>query len=86
VGSLLHENGCGVYVLNPRLDGLETEVRELKYEEFRLAEKLWEEYRGQKNDMPEERVFAVFENGSLAATARCTRHPDGLEMDSRLCQ
>jgi hypothetical protein len=22
VGSLLHENGCGVYVLNPRLDGL----------------------------------------------------------------
>ncbi len=57
------------------------EVRELKKEEFRLAEKLWEEYRGQKNDMPEERVFGVFENGSLAATARCTRHPDGLEMD-----
>jgi len=28
-------------------------VRELKYEEFPLAEKLWEEYRGQKNDMPE---------------------------------
>ena len=61
--------------------GMQTEVGELKYEEFRLAEKLWEEYRGQKNDMPEERVFAVFENGSLAATARCTRHPDGLEMD-----
>ena len=56
-------------------------VRELKKEEFPLAEKLWEEYRGQKNDMPEERVFAVFENGILAATARCTRHPDGLEMD-----
>lgn len=57
------------------------EVRELKKEEFPLAEKLWEEYRGQKNDMPEERVFGVFENGTLAATARCTRHPDGLEMD-----
>jgi len=56
-------------------------VRELKYEEFGLAVKLWEEYRGQKNDMPEERVFAVFENGTLAATARCTRHTDGLEMD-----
>jgi N-acetylglutamate synthase-like GNAT family acetyltransferase len=56
-------------------------VRELKKEEFPLAEKLWEEYRGQKNDMPEERVFAVFENGTIAATARCTRHPDGLEMD-----
>jgi N-acetylglutamate synthase-like GNAT family acetyltransferase len=56
-------------------------VRELKKEEFPLSEKLWEEYRGQKNDMPEERVFGVFENSSLAATARCTRHPDGLEMD-----
>lgn len=40
---------------------MRTEVRELQYEEFRLAEKLWEEYRSQKNDMPEERVFAVFE-------------------------
>lgn len=58
-----------------------TVTRELKREEFPLAEKLWEEYRGQKNDMPEERVFGVFENGTLAATARCTRHPDGLEMD-----
>ncbi len=57
------------------------EVRELHYAEFPLAEHLWEEYRGQKNDMPDERVFAVFENHVLAATARCTRHPDGLEMD-----
>lgn len=57
------------------------DVRELEYAEFPLAEKLWEEYRGQKNDMPNERVFGVFENGRLAATARCTRHPDGLEMD-----
>jgi N-acetylglutamate synthase-like GNAT family acetyltransferase len=62
-------------------DGQGVVVRELKKEEFPLAEKLWEEYRGQKNDMPEERVFGVLENGSLAATARCTRHPDGLEMD-----
>jgi len=61
--------------------GITTEVRELAQGEFRLAETLWEEYRGQKNDMPGERVFGVFENGSLAATARCTRHPDGLEMD-----
>jgi N-acetylglutamate synthase-like GNAT family acetyltransferase len=57
------------------------EVRELTRGEFPLAEKLWEEYRGQKNDMPDERVFGVFENRVLAATARCTRHPDGLEMD-----
>ena len=61
--------------------GSTVSVRELAHEEFRLAEKLWEEYRGQKNDMPGERVFGVFENGNLAATARCTRHPDGLEMD-----
>jgi N-acetylglutamate synthase-like GNAT family acetyltransferase len=61
--------------------GPEVVVRELNHEEFVLAEKLWEEYRGQKNDMPDERVFAVFENGAIAATARCTRHPDGLEMD-----
>jgi GNAT superfamily N-acetyltransferase len=61
--------------------GPDVEVRELNYEEFPLAEKLWEEYRGQKNDMPEERVFGVFGNATLAATARCTRHPDGLEMD-----
>lgn len=58
-----------------------TEVRELKYEEFPLAEQLWKEYRGQKSDTPDERIFAVFENRVLAATARCTRHPDGLEMD-----
>jgi GNAT superfamily N-acetyltransferase len=62
--------------------GTKTEVRELTRREFPLAEKLWEEYRGQKNDMPDERVFGVFENGTLAATARCTRHPDGLEMDA----
>jgi N-acetylglutamate synthase-like GNAT family acetyltransferase len=61
--------------------GPDVVVRELKREEFPLAEKLWEEYRGQKNDMPDERVFGVFEKGTLAATARCTRHPDGLEMD-----
>jgi len=56
-------------------------VRELERGEFPLAEKLWEEYRGQKNDMPDERIFGVFEDGVLAATARCTRHPDGLETD-----
>lgn len=61
--------------------GPEVEVRELNHGEFPLAENLWKEYRGQKNDMPEERVFGVFENRILAATARCTRHPDGLEMD-----
>jgi len=58
-----------------------TETRELKPEEFGLAEKLWVEYRGQKADKELERIFGVFDDGTLAATARCTRHPDGLEMD-----
>ncbi len=61
--------------------GPDVVVRELEYADFSLAEKLWEEYRGQKSDMKEERIFGVFENSALAATARCTRHPGGLEMD-----
>ncbi len=58
-----------------------TETRELKPEEFPLAEKLWEQYRGQKANPVHERIIGVFENGILAATARYTRHPDGAEMD-----
>jgi N-acetylglutamate synthase-like GNAT family acetyltransferase len=58
-----------------------TEIRELKSEEFFLAEKLWEEYRGQKADTATERIFGVFSNGELTSTARFTRHPDGNEMD-----
>jgi N-acetylglutamate synthase-like GNAT family acetyltransferase len=58
-----------------------TEVRELKRDEFPLAEKLWEQYRGQKADPVHERIFGVFVDGSLAATARYTKHPDGVEMD-----
>ena len=56
-------------------------VRELEPGEFSLAEKLWEEYRGQKADRQHERIFGVFEDDRLAATARHTRHPDGTEMD-----
>jgi N-acetylglutamate synthase-like GNAT family acetyltransferase len=58
-----------------------TETRELKPDEFYLAEKLWEQYRGQKADHPNERIFGVFVEGALVATARYTRHPDGVEMD-----
>ena len=58
-----------------------TETRELKPDEFYLAEKLWEQYRGQKADHPNERIFGVFVEGDLVATARYTRHPDGVEMD-----
>jgi N-acetylglutamate synthase-like GNAT family acetyltransferase len=56
-------------------------VRELTPTEFTLAEKVWEQYRGQKTDPKIERIFGVFDDGNLAATARFTRHPDGNAMD-----
>ncbi len=56
-------------------------VRELSVSEFPLAERIWEHYRGQKANPKTERIFGVFEDGDLAATARFTRHPDGNEMD-----
>ena len=58
-----------------------TIIRELSPAEFPLAEKLWEQYRGQKANPATERIFGVFEDGKLAATARFTRHSDGNEMD-----
>ncbi len=61
---------------------MEVTVRELSREEFFLAEKVWEQYRGQKADREKERIFGVFVDGTLAATARCTQHPDGREMDN----
>lgn len=57
------------------------EIRELRREEFSLAETVWKHYRGQKADPEREKIFGVFVDGALAATARCTRHPGGLEMD-----
>lgn len=57
------------------------ELRELDRGEFFLAEKLWEQYRGQKADPTNERIFGIFAGGELAATARYTKHPDGNAMD-----
>ena len=62
-------------------DSKKIEARELKPQEFPLAEQVWEEYRGQKADKARERIFGVFVGGELAATARHTLHPDGNEMD-----
>jgi len=58
-----------------------TETRELNRDEFYLAEKVWEQYRDQKADRVHERIFGVFVDGVLTATARYTKHPDGVEMD-----
>ncbi len=60
---------------------VKSEARELLPGEFPLAEKLWEQYRGQKADAVHERIFGIFVDGELAATARYTQHPDGNEMD-----
>ena len=54
-----------------------TETRELDRDEFNRAEKLWEQYRGQKADPAHERIFGVFADGDLAATARYTRTRTG---------
>jgi N-acetylglutamate synthase-like GNAT family acetyltransferase len=61
---------------------MEVFARELSPDEFPLAEKVWEHYRGQKANPENERIFGIFVDGTLAATARCTEHPDGREMDN----
>ncbi|MDH7510757.1 MAG: hypothetical protein QHH04_06915 [Methanolinea sp.] len=40
--------------------------------------------RNQEADPENERIFGSFVSGVPAATARCTRHPGGMEMDSRI--
>src|SRR5512133_2521822 len=57
------------------------ESRELKPEEFYLAEHLWEHYHGQNADPVHDRIFGVFIDGKFAASARYVKHPDGVEMD-----
>jgi len=58
-----------------------TETRELKRDEFYLAEHLWEHYHGQKADPVHDRIFGVFIDGKFAASARYVKHADGVEMD-----
>ena len=55
--------------------------RELTHAEFPLAEQVWQQYHGQVPDTATDRIFGVFVDGKLAATARFTRHKDGNEMD-----
>ncbi len=69
-----------LFVLNPHLI-LDLRVQELRYEEFSLAEQVWKGYHQQKGDTRTDRIFGVFVEGTLAAVARCRRHPDGLEVD-----
>jgi GNAT superfamily N-acetyltransferase len=56
-------------------------VRELRSDEFTLAEELWEDYHRTKGDPSIDRVFGVFSGIALVSVARCRRHPDGYEVD-----
>ena len=56
-------------------------ARELKSDEFALAEKLWEEYHQTKGDPSIDRIFGAFSGDTLVSVARCRRHPDGYEVD-----
>lgn len=60
---------------------LAVETRELRSEEFALAEEIWVDYHELKADLKTDRIFGVFAGEILVSVARCRRHPDGCEVD-----
>ncbi|MCX6684997.1 MAG: GNAT family N-acetyltransferase [Methanoregula sp.] len=59
------------------------DVRELTPSELISAERdLWIHYHQQKADRINDRLFAAFAGSKLIGVARCSRHPDGLEVDA----
>ena len=59
------------------------EVRELSPAELIRAEReLWIHYHQQTADRTNDRLFAAFAGTKLIGVARCSRHPDGLEVDA----
>ena len=58
-----------------------TDVRELRRNEFSLAEQVWMDYHQYQGDPEIDRIFGVFREGDLLSVARCRRHPDGYEVD-----
>lgn len=58
-------------------------VRELSPAELIRAEReLWTHYHQQTADRVNDRLFAAFAGTKLIGVARCSRHPDGLEVDA----
>ena len=55
--------------------------RELRTDEFSLADEVWKEYHDTTGDPTVDRIFGVFHAGEMVSIARCRRHPDGLEVD-----
>ena len=60
---------------------LTVEARELRRDEFALAEEIWVDYHQLKGDPGMDRIFGVFADDTLVSIARCRRHPDGYEVD-----
>ncbi len=56
-------------------------VRELKGDEFPIADAAWVHYHDTTGDVKRDRIFALFVGESIVSLARCRRHPDGLEVD-----
>lgn len=56
-------------------------VREIRSDEFPLANEVWIGYHGITGNPEADRIFGVFVEGRLVSLARCIRHPDGREVD-----
>ena len=80
IGKALFSQGAAaspVQVIGP------VDVRELTSAELVRAEReLWTHYHNQTADRINDRLFAAFAGTKLIGVARCSRHPDGLEVDA----
>ncbi|WP_321507418.1 GNAT family N-acetyltransferase [uncultured Methanoregula sp.] len=56
-------------------------TREIRVNEFPLADNVWLDYHDTNGDPATDRIFAVFSDGEIRSVARCRRHRDGLEVD-----
>ena len=80
IGKALFSQGA---VASPAQDIGAVEVRELSPAELIRAEReLWIHYHQQTADRTNDRLFAAFAGTKLIGVARCSRHPDGLEVDA----
>ncbi|MDO8840855.1 GNAT family N-acetyltransferase [Methanocalculus sp.] len=70
-----------VYIRYPEIT-LQVQGRLLDYDEFPLAEALWEKYHQQTGDPKRDTISGTFAEGILVSVARCRKHPDGYEVDS----
>jgi GNAT superfamily N-acetyltransferase len=59
----------------------EISVRELKADEFPLADTCWVDYHDTTGDPATDRIFAVFSGELIISLSRCRRHPDGMDVD-----